>query len=119
MQTAVAFANEHTVGQAPQCAGSLLRLTSHPFVVRPSQFAKPLLQLAMPHVLAAQLAVALGNEHTVPQPPQLAGSVSLFTSQPLPDMPSQSRVPAGQVVTTQLAIWQIAPPKQTVGHVPQ
>jgi hypothetical protein len=45
-------------------------LTSQPFEGLPSQFAKPALQLAIPHIPAAHEGVALGTEQALPHAPQ-------------------------------------------------
>ncbi len=118
-QAAVAFGIEQTVAHVPQLLGSLLVLASQPLAVTLSQLAKPALQLAIPHVLNAQLAVEFGNEHTVPQPPQLVTLFVMLISQPSADKPLQSRVPAGHELSTQLPAVQTKPATQTVGQAPQ
>jgi hypothetical protein len=56
--------------QAPQFVALLRMSTSQPFASIPSQFAKPALQLAMPHTPAVHEGVALGTEQAFPQAPQ-------------------------------------------------
>jgi hypothetical protein len=58
-------------------------------------------QLARVHIPAAQPAVAWGRLHALLQPPQLAGSLAMFTSQPFGTLPSQLAKPAEQDVTPQ------------------
>jgi hypothetical protein len=65
----------HCVPHMPQLAG-VARLVSHPLVTLLSQLAKPALH-AMPHALAAHVAVAFaGVGHIIPHVPQLAVSVA-------------------------------------------
>ncbi len=78
-----------SVPQAPQFVALVWRLTSQPSVGSRLQSAKPAVQLPTPHVPATHAAVALGSEHTRPQPPQFRASVCTFASQPLASLPSQ------------------------------
>jgi hypothetical protein len=73
LQTGVA--PEQTIPQPPQLFGSVFMLTSQPLAVLPSQLAKPPLQEAIWHLPLAHTAVALGRAQTLPQLPQLFGSV--------------------------------------------
>jgi hypothetical protein len=43
----------------------------------------------MEHAPSAHVAVALANEQTLPQAPQLARLVSVLVSQPFGELPSQ------------------------------
>lgn len=62
---------------------------SQPSEVSPLQSPKPVLQLRMPHVPAAQRGVALAITQALAQLPQRVGSVLMFTSQPSAAMPLQ------------------------------
>jgi len=86
-QLSLAFASEHDVPQAPQFV-SVVSDVSQPFASIPSQFANPVLQKAIRHVLPVQSAVALARVQSTPQPPQLV-SVERDVSQPFGSMPSQ------------------------------
>ncbi len=89
--------------------------------MRPSQFAKPALQLAIVQAPALQVGVAFGVEQALPQAPQFATSVERFTSQPFPELPSQFAKPALQVIP-QVEPVQVAVPfveLQTLPQAPQ
>jgi hypothetical protein len=64
--------------------------------------------LAQPHTLALHTRPL---EHTVPQPPQLEGSVVVSTQAPL-----QYVLPGAQPHTP---CWQLRPPAQMLPHWPQ
>ena len=88
MQTGAALVRAgQVVVQRPQCVGSVARFTQAPLHAVRGE---------------AHVAVHTPEEHTwpaphgVPQPPQLALSVRMFTSHPLPGFPSQSAKPALQ-----------------------
>jgi hypothetical protein len=55
---------------------------SHPLAVFASQLLNPLLQVPMAHAPSEQVALALVNAQTAPQPPQFARLVSVLVSQP-------------------------------------
>jgi hypothetical protein len=93
----VAFAGAHAIPQPPQCARALCVSTSQPFAALPSQFAKPMLQLAIPHEPIAHEPVAFAGAHAIPQPPQCARALCVFVSQPLAALPSQLPKPALQL----------------------
>src|SRR5581483_5306573 len=77
------------VPHAPQLAGSLVMSTQ-----AEPQWVKPAAQVN-PQEPPVQVADAwAGGMHTVPHPPQLAMSVLVLTSQPLPGVWSQSAKPA-------------------------
>ena len=66
---------EHALPQRPQLEFEVLRFTSQPSVATPLQSAKPVLQVK-PHAPAEHVDVALARVgHTLPQRPQLVGSV--------------------------------------------
>ena len=69
VQVAVPFVALHTVGQVPQCAGVVLRFTSHPLPALLSQSPKPAVQV-IPQAVPAQVAVPFVLLHTVVQLPQ-------------------------------------------------
>jgi hypothetical protein len=87
-QVLVAFGNAHTSPHEPQLS-SVSRRCSQPFATIPSQLAKPGMQETNVHVPLAQVAVAFGNEHAVPQEPQAARVVRL-ASQPSAGLELQS-----------------------------
>src|SRR5439155_1221850 len=72
-------APQQSTPQPPQAP-----ITSHPFArLLPSQSLKPLSQVPL-HEPAAQVGLAMWLfEQAMPQPPQLAALVWVFTSQPL------------------------------------
>jgi hypothetical protein len=82
-QVAVAFARLHGTPHAPQFV-RLLSCVSHPFTGLPSQFPHP-----AGHVVEHTPETQMPDAHTVPQPPQLFGSVCVLTSQPFVAVPSQ------------------------------
>ncbi len=104
--------------QAPQFALLLVMFTSQPSAAVPLQFAKPALQLEMPQVLAEQLAVAFGTEHTMLQPPQFVALLVVFVSQPLLRLPSQLPRPVLHVMPQRPAV-QVAVPPVLVHARPQ
>src|SRR5215472_16063286 len=93
--------------QMPQLRGSFVVLTSQPFETMPSQFAKPVLHVAMPHCPAIQSGTALGSEHARPQPLQLFGSVCVVVLQPVV-LPVQLEYGAVQLKAHALAALQTA-----------
>ncbi|MFO0627818.1 MAG: hypothetical protein U0325_19575 [Polyangiales bacterium] len=118
-QVAAALAKAHTRPQAPQWRTSVTVFTSQPLAALPSQLPKPMLH-AMPQAPAVHEGEALARVgHWVPQAPQFAALVLVFTSQPFIAMPSQLAVPAGQT-TEQAPAWQraVAPPRR-VQALPQ
>jgi hypothetical protein len=92
-----------TVGHAPQCSGSLVRLVSQPLTAFASQLPDPALHV-MPHTPAVHVAVPLVELHTFVQLPQKSGSVLMLVSHPFVTSASQFRNPAEQlIVQTPLA----------------
>ena len=85
---------------APQLAASVIVFVSQPSATTPLQFAKPVLHMPMVHVPAMQMAVACGNEHTVPQVPQLFGSVCVSAH-----MLPHKVVPIAHVQTPPTHVW--------------
>jgi hypothetical protein len=108
VHTPVALAGAHAIPHPPQCASEVCVLTSQPLLALPSQFAKPALQLAIPHAPIAHAPVALAGAHAIPHPPQCASDVCVLVSQPLLALPSQLPKPA-----LQLAI-----PHAPIAHAP-
>jgi len=89
----------HGAAQPPQLFTSLLVWVSQPLRAMFSsaeQSAYPELQTTL-HWPLVQVAAPLALLQAPPQLPQLASSVLLLTSQPLPMSPSQLRKPAAQV----------------------
>src|SRR5262245_31220570 len=98
-------------------------LTSHPLPGFASQLAKPILHVPMPQALPAQPGVAFGRAgHTVPQAPQLAGSVVKSFSHPSGLRPLQLAKPGlhaneqPKATQTAVAFWA---PGQTPAQEPQ
>src|SRR5687767_7797427 len=75
-----------------------------------SHSPQPLSHAAIWHIPAMQVSVALSRSQTTPQPPQLVNVDSRSTSQPLPELPSQSPSPAPQGVTPQMLLTQYGVP---------
>ena len=75
---AVAFATAQLRPHAPQFASALVVSVSHPLSARPSQSPRPASQRSTAHAPAEQPLVACDSAHTVPQPPQLSGSVAVL-----------------------------------------
>src|SRR5262245_24226772 len=74
----------HTTPQAPQFNGSLVRSTSQPSLTFMLQSPQPCTQAPSTHLPPMQTVDwFFTGMHTEPHPPQLAESVSAFTSQPL------------------------------------
>jgi len=95
----------------PQLLASVLVLTSQPSAGLPLQSLKPELQDWMPQTPCWQPAVSLLVRHTLPQAPQLLGSVASFTHK-VPPLPVQYDCPAEQT-TEQLPAVQVFPAGQT------
>ncbi len=100
MQTGAALVRAgQVVVQRPQCVGSVARFTQAPLHAVRGE---------------AHVAVHTPEEHTwpaphgVPQPPQLALSVRMFTSQPFDGLASQSRCPVVHEPTAQAPPTQVA-----------
>jgi hypothetical protein len=107
----------HMVLQAPQLFASLALFTSQPLAAMLSQFRNVPLQEATPHTLEAQPAVPFaGFGQARPQPPQLATSEVVFTSQPFAAWLSQSPNPALHEATPQVLEEQPAVPFAGAGH---
>lgn len=82
-----------TTPHAPQLALSVASAASHPVPGRPSQSAKPMLQVK-PHAPAVHEFIALAALQTRPHIPQFATAVRVSTSQPFMALPSQLPKPA-------------------------
>jgi hypothetical protein len=80
----------HIWPHEPQLLTVVNTLTSQPSAMIPLQSAKPTLQVILQTPLT-QKATAFGNEHTLPQDPQLFTSVLTFTSHPSLMMLLQSK----------------------------
>jgi hypothetical protein len=95
-----------------QASPQLWQLLSEPSgVSQPAalvQSAKPGLQVESKQVPVAQLSVAFGRSHVMPQSPQLA-SVRTLVSQPLAALPSQLFQPGSQVGVQPLAVQAVGP----------
>jgi hypothetical protein len=100
---------------------TVLSDASQPFVTRPSQLPKFALQ-EIEHAPRAQFGVPLLLLQTVPQAPQFATLICVFTSQPFAPAPSQLPNPELQVPRTQLPDAHDSAAfarSQTAPHVPQ
>jgi len=84
------FCDGHTLLHAPQLLTSPAMLVSQPLEVTRSQSWYPALQAAMTQLPALHAGIALGSEHALPQPPQLAVLESSATSQPSEGLRLQS-----------------------------
>jgi hypothetical protein len=117
-QLAVALGSAQARPQAPQCAGLLWVLASQPLLATPSQSPKPTAQRTTVHALAAHpLAATLASAHTVPQPLQLAGSITVLAQYAAGPAP-QARSGEPQVVPHTPAE-HTAPEPQAIPHPPQ
>ena len=86
------------------------------------QSAQPALHAATLHVPFTQLPAAFGVPHALPQLPQLLGSPSVFVSQPLAALPSQSTQPASHAAIAHCAATQLVVAcgsAQACPHAPQ
>jgi hypothetical protein len=108
----------HALPHMLQLFGSLRRFASHPLVMLPSQLSKPGLHV-IEHAEPLQLGVPLFMLHAWPQPPQLPVEVVVFTSHPLPAMPSQSAYGGVQLPMAQVPFEHVAVAFGTLHTVPQ
>jgi hypothetical protein len=115
----VPLGTAHATPQPPQFASSVSVLTSQPSAGLALQSSNPALQSAIAQAPAAQLGVPLATAHAVPQPPQFATSVFVFTSQPSTGLPLQSSKPASQLAISHAAATQLGVPLATAHAVPQ
>src|SRR6185369_10938595 len=97
VQVVVPFGFVQVAPQAPQF-DVVASDVSQPFLVLPSQLAKPELQAGV-HVPATQVFVPFAGVQVMPHPPQLPALVCVFVSQPFEGSPSQSANPAEHVGT--------------------
>ena len=88
-QEAVPFVELQILLQAPQFEESVVNRASQPSEYFVSQSAKPEIQLAIVQAEFRHAAVPLAATQVVPQVPQLAASLVVVASQPLPTLPSQ------------------------------
>jgi hypothetical protein len=101
---------KQTIPQDPQFCGSLCTLASHPSLALALQSIQPGSHVPMAHTPPAQLAVAWGTTQTPPHPPQLAGSLSMSTSQPFASMPSQFLNAGSHIPSAHAPFWQVEEP---------
>lgn len=109
VHAAVPLATVQETPQAPHAVTVDCRLVSQPLALSPSQFPKPALHVPMAHAPPVQFAAALANEQLRPHAPQCERLVLVFVSQPLPELRSQSPVPAGHEPTPHVPLLQMAP----------
>jgi hypothetical protein len=86
VQPAVAFASEQILPQLPQLFGSVAIETSHPSAGLLLQSAYPARHVVTEHVPLLHTSFALLPAHTVPQAPQLLGSLLTSVHVPLQDL---------------------------------
>ena len=87
-QVAVALGSAHTRPQAPQLDALVLRSVSQPLVARPSQSPKPAVQReGVPIPPAQPCAATLASAQTVPQAPQLVGSMAVLAQKAVGAVP--------------------------------
>lgn len=109
----------------PQLLRSTFVSTSHPVAKLPSQSRHVPVQVAIVHAPMLQPTVATDMPvvgQAMPHVPQLAGSVRMSTSQPLPAIMSQSRRPVTHVNPHVAAMHLAVAPAgigQAVPHMPQ
>ena len=117
-QRADAFASTHGVPHDPQCVVALVRSVSQPFDAVPSQSPKPDAQVTTVHARPEQpFTEACASAQTVPQPPQLRGSMARSVQYAVAPVP-QTTVGAAQVVPHTPAA-QVCPARQVVPQAPQ
>lgn len=97
---------EQTVAQSRQVEVDE-RLASQPSAAVTLQSAKPASHEAIAHVPVAQVSVARGSEHAMPQAPQLV-TVRSEVSHPFVGSPSQSSQPASHAATAHVPVAQVA-----------
>lgn len=123
LQPGVPLLELQTLPHVPQFSGSVFRFFSQPLEYSPSQFEKPELHDATAQLPELQLALPFATKHALPQAPQWLVLLLVFTSQPLPALPSQSAVGGTQELMPQTPFTQlgVAPPGlgQTLPHAPQ
>jgi hypothetical protein len=93
---AVAFAGEQTWPHTPQLSESESVFTSQPSPGSVLQLADGAMHAPSRHTPPEHVVSAFGNEHPLPQAPQLDGSVCPYTSHPVVVSWSQSKKPALQ-----------------------
>jgi hypothetical protein len=135
----VTLGSAQAAPQAPQLVAAVWVSASQPSAATPLQSPKPAAQRTMLHTPAVQPAVVvLGGAQTVPQAPQLAGSMEVLAhwltppsppqvtsgaAQVVPHAPPEQTWPAAQVVPHDpqlaLSVWRLAhPPPQTARPAP-
>jgi hypothetical protein len=103
--------------QALQCGTLVLRLTSQPLPVVPSQLPNPTLQETIWHDPVVQEELAFGSAQATPHAPQSV-AVLVGVSQPLLGLPSQLAQPAAQLGAHAPAV-QAVPPWALLQATPQ
>jgi len=101
-QLAVPLGTLQTTAHPPQLFGSVWLSMLQPVAYWPSQFRNPGLHGPRAQTPWLQKAVPLASVHTLPQVPQLFGSVSTSISQPSAGSPSQSAKPGLHETIVQL-----------------
>jgi hypothetical protein len=108
--------------QPPQCAIAVFVSVSHPLLASPSQLPKPAPHVN-PQTPVAHVDVAFARAgHAIPQPPQFAALVLVFTSQPSNPFPLQLPKPALHAIPHTRAAHVAVPfagTAQRVPHAPQ
>lgn len=113
----------HAAPHRPQCALLVLRLTSHPLALAPSQSAKPVLHVATRHAPVVHVCVAVfARLHAPPQRPQCVSDVRRSVSQPFVAFASQLPKFVAHAPTAHAPAMQAAVPlatEHTRPHAPQ
>ena len=120
VQVEVALARLQTRPQLPQLLRFELNWTSHPLSALPSQLPKPGVHEIVQEP-PEQFAWPLVDTQILPQPPQLAGSVVVVTSQPSLATPLQLPCTVSQSMAHTLPRQAGVPPNalQEVAQLPQ
>jgi hypothetical protein len=119
-QLVVPCAFVHAAPHAPQCAVVVASRVSQPVATLLSQFANPLVQLAMPQLLALHCGVPFAVAQTLSQKPQSATVFVVLVSQVTARSPSHSARPVAQGDAWHTPATQICPlVPQARPHEPQ
>jgi hypothetical protein len=110
---------EHRVAHPPQLFTSVWVLTSQPSTALALQFWKPMLHAPRAQRAMAHVADALGKEHRVAHPPQLAGSLVMLISQPSEGIALQFWNPASQGPRVHAPLTQVGVARGKLHALPQ
>ena len=99
----------HAPPHAAQLCGSVIKLTSQPFVATPSQLPNPALHVVREQAPPVHALDACGTTHECPQVPQFIRSDAVIDSHPFNDEESQSVNPAVHAAIMHVPVVQLAP----------